>query len=821
MDALISGQAGIAVMIQGNEVSFFRTDLPSQELQCSPESIPYLLAGANDVAEVKATAKGEVLARLNLAWRRDRALQFVLISLDRFEADEDRMLAIECLEELFSDTKVYEHVGDRLYLAPLPPDSDPVGALSFARSSPQVGRFLTELQDDQAQIRRFRTAWDDLPLSLFETESAKREFREAAVASGAFRLLVRAWADAAAFGLATIQCHKSLMALPNYRKILQLWLGPLKPSHARLAVDKALRPEESLAPGYGDHDAARGAKVSAHGLFENVMKQKEAIVELLQKGNIAKARTYSAELVDSQLKTGGPEYAAMSLCYLAQDAKNLNYYSLQLELAQRAVEVAPEDGWAHGQVADAYVCLGQYDNALRSFQLAASFGQLAFALSGRARVLRAKGELVEALAAYEHVISSFPEEHVAWCGRAEVLRDMGKLDEALRAYDLAVEKFPDVRVPRCGRAAVLTDMGRLAEALNAYDQAISEFGKDHVALCGRADVLKEMGKLNEALEGYTAALIEFPHEPIPACGRAEVLKEMGRLPEALEAFSRAAASFPNEGVPFAGRARVLKEMGRYEDALANYEQSLQRFPDDLRTRNGKADVLKRMGQLNESLRTYDENIKRSPYDIVAWSGRADLLKELGRFREAIEAYDVLIQRNPNGLRTRNAKAAVLAIMRRHDEALALLPEGEPQTREEWVANHIRGMIYLRRGKPDLATELFERGLRQIPFAKERRYFENALAVARLKMKRFEQAIECLSDGQEPLTKVLRMHALAGLQLLTAARETFQLLESSCPPRLVPLRNELAARYKLSLKQPRHNSRWVFDEECQGVLLQAA
>jgi len=821
MDALISGQAGVAVLIQGNEVSFLELEGAGRDLPCSPAAIPYLLAGANDVVEIRATARNDVLTRLKAAWRSDRALQFTLISLDRSESIGNRNLSIQCLAELFNDHHVCDYVGNRLYSAPLPRGSDLETALSSARAFHPLAQFLEGLQRDQAQIERNRTAWDNLPVLFFGTESAKREFFEAAVVSGAFRLLARAGADAAAFGLAAVQCHQSLMALPNYRKVLQAWLGPLKPTRATLAVQEPSNEHRQLRRDETDRHHDRVRSVSTHELFENVKKQKHAIVEILQKGDIARVRTYAAQLMDSQLRSSDPEYAAMSLCDLAQEAKSVHNYSLQLELAQKAVEVAPEDAWAHGQVADAYVCLAQYDNALKSFELAATFGEVVFAATGRARVLRAKGKLDESLAAYEEAIASFPEESMPWYGRAEVLRDMWKLDEALRAYDLAIEKFPTELVPRCGRAAVLTEMGRLDDALRGYDQTIAELGNEVVAVCGRADVLKEMGRLGQALEAYTNAIRAFPTEPIPLSGQADVLREMGRLDEALQAYSQATVVFPYEVVPLSGRAETFKSMRKYDQALASYEEALQRFPDDVRIRNGRADVLKRLGRLTESLKTYDENIKRSPYDIVAWSGRADLLKELGKLTEAVAAYDFLMSRSPRKQSVKNAKAAILVILRRYEEALKLLPEGDAQTRDEWVGQHVRGMILLRRGRLDLAIKLFEAGLARIPFAKERKYFENALAVTKLRMKKFDQAITHLGESPEPLKNLLRMHGFGGLRRLDQARQALQSLESDCPLSLVPLKNELAARYKLSSRAPKHHSQWVFDEECRNVLLEAA
>ena len=820
MDALISGQAGVALLIQGNEVSTLGSESDRKEYPSSFACVPYVLAGASDVVQVQGTTRSDVVRRLKSAWSSDRALQTFLILLDASETVDNRQLSAECLSELFEDNQVLEFVANRLYAAPLPPESDVLAGLSFAKGD-EVRKFLEEIREDQALIERITEVWDGLSPSLFETESAKREFREAAIACGAFRQIARSSADPASFGMTTIQCHVKLSTLPNSRLVLRSWLGPLKPGRGRLPAAPQIPELGKARVRDGSDWHQRQTKISGHELFENVKKQKHAIVELMQKGDIARVRSYVGQLVESQLKSGGAQYAAMSLCDLAQQAKGIRNYSLQLELSQKAASIAPEDGWAHGQVADAYVCLGQYDNALKSFELAATFGEVVFASTGRARILRVKGQLNEALKAFEEIIQFYPDEMSAWLGRAEVLRDMWRLDDALGAYEAAVGKFPYEPIPRCGRAAVLKDMGRLHEALAAYEEAARDFTNEYVPLCGRADILKELGRLDLALTAYSEAIEKFPTEPVARCGYAEVLKLAGKLDEALEKYADAVTAFPYEVVPYSGRAETLKAMRKYDEALQSYDEALQRFPYEVKLLNGKADVLKRLGRLRDSLRAYDEIIRLFPYDLFALTGRADLLKELGELKEAVAAYDVLMKRHTAGQGIRNAKAAVLAALGHYEKALELLPAGDVQTRDEWIGQHIRGTIFMRRGRLDLAINLFENSLTTIPFAMERSYFENALAVAKLRMKRFDQAIDHLSKRPEPLSTLLRMHAFAALERLDEAKDALKQVEFSCPRNLVRLKNELAARYKLSSKPPKHTVQWVFDQECQNLLLEAA
>jgi tetratricopeptide (TPR) repeat protein len=177
--------------------------------------------------------------------------------------------------------------------------------------------------------------------------------------------------------------------------------------------------------------------------------------------------------------------------------------------------------------------------------------------------------------------------------------------------------------------------------------------------------------------------------------------------------------------------------------------------------------------------------------------------------------------NPKKQNAQYAKAAVLVAMGRFAEGLILLPKEEPKTRDEWIAYHIRGMILLRTGNVSDAITLLERGLRENPFADQHQYFENALAVANLRLKRFEHALRFLGQAQTSLSDVIRIHAFGAARQLENARKAYQRVESACPAPLASLRDTLAARYGLKQGGVRCNWNWVFEEECRNLLYAAA
>lgn len=825
MEALISGQAGVAVLIQGDTATSFTIDEPDVLVDISTSSVPYMFSEVTDLVEVREISREKAFAELKAAWSKDRILQLTLLLLSAEDTEAVRTLAAECVGDFLASAELKDFLLNRLFMAPMPTTGGMVDAIRLASKAnlKHVVDTLNHVERHQAEITRCRQAWDSIPSDAFADNETRKHFEYVAVTSGAFRRFAETANERKKFDSALVQALQELHKLPNSRTVLVNWTKSFRPQQSK-TISKQIEDEiEISSVTISDRRELRAKKMSAKDALENVMKQKEAIVHSIKRGDIGRARRYVDQLVRSQLGNGDDKYAVMSLCDLAQHAKEAISHSFQLELAKRAVDLLPSDGWACGQLADAYFCLEQYDNARRYFELAGQHGNDAFAVTGRARILRAQGALDEALSVYIRAAEEFSYDVNPWIGRAEVLRDMWRLEDALAVYSEAVNRFPFERFPRCGRAAVLKDLGSLNEALQVYESNIAEFPTDPVSYGGKAGVLKDMGMLADALSEYNNAIEKFPDEVVLRNGKASVLREMGKLEESLSEFDETTASFLANEFTLAGRAETLKEMGRIREATLAYDDVAEKFPRSAVALCGKASVLETKGDLQGALQIYDEAVRQFPREVIPWSGRAEVLKKLGQLDNALEAYDRLIQRGAREKRLWSTKAAILVAMGRYDEAEALLPIDDPRSLNDWIALHIRGMIYLRKKSFDSALEIFSRGMQHCPWYSERQYFRSAFGLASLHRRQFGQALDALSETfvAAPLANVLRIHVNGECGRSDDANIAFKSTQSNCPKVLVPLRNELANRYIFSLRDTERNDEWIFEEECRLLLLRAA
>lgn len=195
MNALISGQVGVAVLISNNNsMAYIKIDEPGVEYPCSIQIIPRLLDGATDVIEIKDSTREDASKKLDLLWKYDRALHLILIFLDNKTESSTREMAVNCLERLLSDQEIYDYVINRFYSHPLPLiKQDDVRVKE--ESWPNIYRLLKEIDFCQNQIKKCREAWDNLPINIFGDINFKNQCQENAINSGLFKLLVKTTSD--------------------------------------------------------------------------------------------------------------------------------------------------------------------------------------------------------------------------------------------------------------------------------------------------------------------------------------------------------------------------------------------------------------------------------------------------------------------------------------------------------------------------------------------------------------------------------------------------------------------------------------------------
>ncbi|HXO30100.1 MAG TPA: tetratricopeptide repeat protein [Thermoanaerobaculia bacterium] len=714
------------------------------------EEVRFLFGDARDLQVLESVTQDEVAVRLEAAAARIDGLQLMLILLDPELTADTRLTAAAETEELLARPGIAEAVESILYAEPLPAGADPAGALDFcSKGAPRAARLVSELVARQALIAEARAAWQQVPPAVFGTPEDREYAQAVFVREGLFRSLVlaretrRHLADLRFDALLNPEVKK----LRNHREILRCWLEPIHQEREHRHREEQ-RVEAADVVAEGDAPPYRRG-LDRQKRLADVDSQKAAIVAAMEHGNLARARRYVAELIEFQTSGGqDPTYACMSLCDLAIKAKPLSLPDLQVELSRTATDLKPDDAWSWVQYADALLDTGSLEAALAASENAIAFGKLVAGSSVRAEALRALGRLDEALALYDGVIESSPEDEVARSGRADLLRTLNRLGEALSEYNSIIAEFPDSIVARNGRAEVLRSLNRPAEALAAYDAVIGDFPHDVVARNGRAEVLRSLNRPEEALAAYDEAIGAFPRDVVARNGRAEVLRSLNRPEEALAAYDEVIRAFPHNAVARNGRAEVLRSLNRLEEAVVAYDGAIRAFPRDAVARSGRAEVLRSLNRLEEALVAYDGAIRAFPRDAVARSGRAEVLRSMNRPEEALSAYEEAIDAFPQDVVARNGRAEVLRSLNRLDEALAAYDSAIGRFPHSIVARAGHAEVLRSLGRLGEALGAFDEILREHPHDSWSRVARAALLVS---LGRLDEAFASLPD-QAPVTE---------------------------------------------------------------------
>jgi DNA-binding NtrC family response regulator len=231
MDAVISGRAGTALLVNGQTLLSFDVDEPDTLVPRAQSDLPYLFGDARDLQFLENISQEQVRKRLELEYNVIRALDLSLILMDATLSEGVREEAAAELEELFGDAAVLERLEGILYARPLPNSADITGAKarSEAATATTTWQAMDNLLSRQPFIRDVCLAWDALPESAFGGTEQKAEFQCAAVREGLFRELVRARQSRRRHVSFThTLVNPTVRTLKKHRYILRRWTSLLQ-----------------------------------------------------------------------------------------------------------------------------------------------------------------------------------------------------------------------------------------------------------------------------------------------------------------------------------------------------------------------------------------------------------------------------------------------------------------------------------------------------------------------------------------------------------------------------------------------------------------
>ncbi len=264
-----------------------------------------------------------------------------------------------------------------------------------------------------------------------------------------------------------------------------------------------------------------------------------------------------------------------------------------IRFATAAVALRPESPRAHMWLAFLLRAKGQLDEAIAEHREAIRLKKdYSWAHHDLACTLDAKGRLDEAIAAYREAIRLKNDCPATHQNLVSCLARNGRLNEAVAAYREAIQFTKGIEAHRSFTGfllrigAALRHKGQLDDAIACYKEAI-QLNQDYAeAHCDLGDVLEQKGLFAEALvhrrRGHELGS-RNPRWPYPSAGWVRNCERLVELDEKLPAVLSGMKQ-PADAAERLGLAFVCQLKKRYAAALRFYTQAFAEQPqraDDL------------------------------------------------------------------------------------------------------------------------------------------------------------------------------------------------------------------------------------------------
>src|SRR5438876_3994724 len=123
MNAVISGTAGRALLIDGKSLKSFDVDDPSKLVARHQSDLPYIFGEGRDLRVIENADLDSIAKELKSEADFTLALDLTLVSLDAELEEDIRKDAIQDLDELLADEQIRERLEGSIYAG-----HSPVGA---------------------------------------------------------------------------------------------------------------------------------------------------------------------------------------------------------------------------------------------------------------------------------------------------------------------------------------------------------------------------------------------------------------------------------------------------------------------------------------------------------------------------------------------------------------------------------------------------------------------------------------------------------------------------------------------------------------------
>lgn len=320
------------------------------------------------------------------------------------------------------------------------------------------------------------------------------------------------------------------------------------------------------------------------------------------------------------------------------------------EFIGRALSLDPNRVRYYGSLGEAQLALGQFDEAISSFQMLLSTepdNALACFNLGRAHALR--GQRSEAIPQFERAVAARPDFLEARRALASLFLESGQADAAVSQYEAIMQQAADdiEAIANCG--AALTTAGRTDDAIELLTKAREQQDSNPLILGNLGHALAAADRYDDAVIPLQEALNAEPENPRLLNNFANILRRLQRFDEAERHLRDALEIRADYAEARNNLALVYFDQNRFEEAEAEITLALALAPNAPRAVNNLGLVQQYTNRMIEAAASFLKALELDPSYLEAQTNLATVYSGIGRLDEAIEIFDAVLARNPTSL----------------------------------------------------------------------------------------------------------------------------------------------------------------------------
>jgi tetratricopeptide (TPR) repeat protein len=227
----------------------------------------------------------------------------------------------------------------------------------------------------------------------------------------------------------------------------------------------------------------------------------------------------------------------------------------------------------------------------------------------RARELRSQGDFAGAIAIYQQILASKPQQRDAREGLAFTYSLNNQLDESIRLYQQLANEEPNNLELKLQLAKIYSWKGDLNPAIATFEDILDRDPNNLNARLGLGEILSWNEQFDEAIAIYQKILESDPNNLDVQLKIAQFTSWANRLHEALDLYNIIIDKHPDAVKALAGRAEVTFWLGKSQRAIALYQTALKSFPESPELLVGLARVYHSQGVTKQALELIQPLVK--------------------------------------------------------------------------------------------------------------------------------------------------------------------------------------------------------------------